>query len=168
MFFQILSTIKAKLVDEVMQSGYLCVILRATHKKYHFRGLNLISYSWQSRRWRPRWRPLLLTSQGSSSATTHKYTSLRRSKAFYWRQKCFEIPQHVKKLWGEVPSTLIPLVLRWGYEFVCTSWGSISIGWAWSWGQTFHLQLILIYTEINIFLNLGPNFHWITVKRQKL
>ena len=133
-----------------------------------FRGLNLISYSWQSRRWRPRWRPLLLTSQGSSSATTHKYTSLRRSKAFYWRQKCFEIPQHVKKLWGEVPSTLIPLVLRWGYEFVCTSWGSISIGWAWSWGQTFHLQLILIYTEINIFLNLGPNFHWITVKRQKL
>ena len=91
-----------------------------------------------------------------------------RSKAFYWGQKCFEIPQHVKKLWGEVPSTLIPLVLRWGYKFVCTSWGSISIGWAWSWGQTFHLQLILIYTEINIFLNLGPNFHWITVKRQKL
>ena len=44
-----------------------------------------------------------------------------RSKAFYWRQKCFEIPQHVKKLWGEVPSTLTPLVLRWGYKFVCTS-----------------------------------------------
>ena len=35
MFFQILSTIKAKLVDEVMQSGYLCVILRVTHKNYH-------------------------------------------------------------------------------------------------------------------------------------
>ena len=90
-----------------------------------------------------------------------KYTSSwERSKAFHWRQKCFEIPQHIKKTLGEVPSTLTPLVLRWGYKSVCVHvWGLISIGWAWSWVQTFHLQLILIYTEINIFLNLGLNFH---------
>ena len=100
MFFQILSTIKAKLVDEVMQSGYLCVILRATHKKYHFRGLNLISYSWQSRRWRPRWRPLLLTSQGSSSATTHKYTSLRKIKGFLLRAKVFRNTATCQKTLG--------------------------------------------------------------------
>ena len=42
--------------------------------------------------------PLLVTSQASSSATTHKvYLSLlRRLKAFHWRQNRFEILQHIK------------------------------------------------------------------------
>ena len=35
MFFQLLSAIKVKLVDEMMQSAYLCVILHVTRKKYH-------------------------------------------------------------------------------------------------------------------------------------
>ena len=36
MFFQLLSTIKVKLVDERMHSAYLCVILRVKHKKLSF------------------------------------------------------------------------------------------------------------------------------------
>ena len=36
MSFQLLSTIKVKLVDEKMQNAYLCVILLVKHKKkYH-------------------------------------------------------------------------------------------------------------------------------------
>ena len=38
------------------------------------RGFNLISYSRLNPRWRPRWLPLLVTSQASSSVTTHKNT----------------------------------------------------------------------------------------------
>ena len=34
-FFQLFPTIKVKLVDELMQSAYLCVILHVKHKKYH-------------------------------------------------------------------------------------------------------------------------------------
>ena len=58
------------------------------------RSFNLISNSWSN----PRWRPLLMTSQASSGATTLKiYLSLlRRSKAFHWRQNRFEILQHIK------------------------------------------------------------------------
>ena len=39
-----------------------------------------------------------MTSQASSSATTHKIylILLRRSKAFHWRQNRFEILQHIK------------------------------------------------------------------------
>ena len=33
MSFQLLSTIKVKLVDETMQNAYLCVILLVKHKK---------------------------------------------------------------------------------------------------------------------------------------
>ena len=35
MFCQLRSTIKVKLVDEMMQSVYLCVILHVTRKNYH-------------------------------------------------------------------------------------------------------------------------------------
>ena len=37
MFFQLLSTIKVTLVDEMMQSAYLCVILHdlSSTKNYH-------------------------------------------------------------------------------------------------------------------------------------
>ena len=35
-FFKLLSTIKIKLVDEMMQSAYLCVILCVKHKKLPF------------------------------------------------------------------------------------------------------------------------------------
>ena len=37
MFSELLSTTKVKIVDEMMQSAYLCVILYVKHKKnYHF------------------------------------------------------------------------------------------------------------------------------------
>ena len=39
------------------------------------------SNSWINQRWRPRWRPLLVTSRASSSATTHKiYLILLRNQ----------------------------------------------------------------------------------------
>ena len=36
MLFQLLSTIKVKLVHEMMQSAYLCIILHAKHRKLPF------------------------------------------------------------------------------------------------------------------------------------
>ena len=36
MLFQLLSTIKVKLVDEMMQSAYLCIILHVKHRKLPF------------------------------------------------------------------------------------------------------------------------------------
>ena len=36
MFLQLFSTIKVKLVDELMQNVYLCVILHVKHKKVPF------------------------------------------------------------------------------------------------------------------------------------
>ena len=54
-----------------------------------------------------------MTSQTSSSATTHKiYLILwRTSKAFYWRQNRFEILQHFKKLKG---GSINPLLYHGG------------------------------------------------------
>ena len=39
MFFQLLSTITVKIVDKMMQSGYLCVILHVKHKNIPFLGV---------------------------------------------------------------------------------------------------------------------------------
>ena len=76
---------------------YLCMCYFACQVQtiINFCSLYLISNSW-----RPRWRPCLVTSQTSSSATTRKiYLMLsRRSKAFHRRQNCFEILQHIKTL----------------------------------------------------------------------
>ena len=36
MFFQLFSTIKVKIVNEMMQRAYLCVILHVKHKKLPF------------------------------------------------------------------------------------------------------------------------------------
>ena len=47
MFFQLLSTIKVKLVDKMMQSTYLYVILHVKHKKLPIPAVfYLISNSW--------------------------------------------------------------------------------------------------------------------------
>ena len=45
MFFQLLSTIKVKLVDEMMQSAYVCYFTRQAQKIALYRGLNMISNS---------------------------------------------------------------------------------------------------------------------------
>ena len=68
--------------------------MSSQQKIINSRGFYLISNSWKN----PRWRPYLMTSQASSSATTHKLylILLRRSKAFHWRQNRFEILQRVK------------------------------------------------------------------------
>ena len=82
----------------MVQWTYLCVIFHVKHKTYHFRGLHLISKSSYILRWRPRWWQLLVTSQASSSATTHKIylTLLTRSRDFHWRQNHLQILQHMK------------------------------------------------------------------------
>ena len=36
MFFQLLSTITVKIVDKMVQSGYLCIILYVKHKNIPF------------------------------------------------------------------------------------------------------------------------------------
>ena len=44
---RVFSTIKVKLVDEMMQSAYLCVILHVQDRKIAtYRDFNLISNSW--------------------------------------------------------------------------------------------------------------------------
>ena len=127
MFFQLFSTIKVKLVNEMMQRAYLCVILHVKHKKLPFVTILtwfLILGKIQDRR--SRWRPLLVTSQASSSVTTNKIylILLSRSKqepikAFHWRQNRFEILQHIKNsLEGFYPHPPYPLYHGWGMNLI--------------------------------------------------
>ena len=77
----------------------MCFFFNVKHKKITiFSPFNLTSNSLQNPRWRLRWRPLLVTSQASSSATTHKIylILLTRTKAFH----CFEILQRIKNSRG--------------------------------------------------------------------
>ena len=67
--FQLFSGIKVKFVDKMMQSNYLCVTLRVERKKKYSHCSHKIGIL---TRWRPRWRPFLVTSQTSKSATTRK------------------------------------------------------------------------------------------------
>ena len=88
----------------MMQSAYLCVISYVKHKKAPF----LAVFT----------RPLLVTSQASSSATTYKIylILLRRSKAFHLRQNPFEVLQHInnsKEGFNQPPSPP-PLYHGWG------------------------------------------------------
>ena len=91
----------------MMQSAYLCVISYVKHKKAPF----LAVFT----------RPLLVTSQASSSATTYKIylILLRRSKAFHLRQNPFEVLQHIKnsKEGFNQPPSPPPLYHGGGYEF---------------------------------------------------
>ena len=81
-FVQFLSIIKVNHVAKIMQSAYLCVIFHFNYKKNTIsRGFNLILNFGQN----SRLRQLLVTSQASNSATTHKIhlILLRRSKHFH-------------------------------------------------------------------------------------
>ena len=64
--FQLFSGIKVKFVDKMMQSKYLCVTLRVERKKKNY------SHCSHKIGILTRWRPCLVTSQTSSSATTRK------------------------------------------------------------------------------------------------
>ena len=128
MFCQLLSTIKVKIVDKMMQNSYLCVILYVRHKKNTIsRSYNLIFNSFVKSHMVAKMAPLLVTSQASSSAATDKIylILLRRSKAVHLRQNRFEILQHIKNSReGSHQPPPPPLnVLRWGYEFACMSEG---------------------------------------------
>ena len=129
MFSQLLSTIKVKIVDKMMQNSYLCVILYVRHKKNAIsRGYNLIFNSFVKSDMVAKMAPLLVTSQASSSAATDKIylILLRRSKAaVHLRQNRFEILQHIKNSReGSHQPPPPPLnVLRWGCEFACMSEG---------------------------------------------
>ena len=125
MFSQLFSTIKVKIVDEMMQNSYLCVILYVRHKKIQIScGYNLIFNSFVKSDMVAKMAPL---SQASSSAATDKIylILLKRSKAVHLRQNRFEILQHIKNSReGSHQPPPPPLnVLRWGYEFACMSEG---------------------------------------------
>ena len=103
--FQLLSGIKVKPVDKMMQSKYLCVLLHVKRKKLLL--LTVFTSSLILDKIQDAWRPYLVTSQTSSSATTHKiYLNLwRKSKAFHWRLNLFEILQRIyQRRKGEGPS----------------------------------------------------------------
>ena len=105
------NAIKVKIVDKMMQSAYLCVISYVKHKKVLF----LAVFT----------RPLLVTPQASSSATTYKIylILLRRSKAFHLRQNPFEI-LHISKTLGRGSFNHPPpppLYHGGGYEFARAS-----------------------------------------------
>ena len=120
MFFQLLLTIKVNLVAKNMQSAYFCLIFHVKQKKTVSRGFNLISNSWWNPRWQPRWRPFLVTSQASSSATTRIiYLILRLST----QDKIVSKYCNISKNSGfhSPPPPPHPHILRWGYEFACTS-----------------------------------------------
>ena len=124
-FSQLLSTIKVKIVDKMMQNSYLCVILYVRHKKIQIScGYNSIFNSFVKSDMVAKMAPL---SQASSSAATDKIylILLRRSKAVHLRQNRFEILQHIKnsREGSHQPPPLPLNVLRWGYEFACMSEG---------------------------------------------
>ena len=105
--FKLPSNIKVKLVDKMKQRIYLCVNLYVKHKKIaNSRSFYLISNSWQNPRRRPKWRPCLVTSQASNSATTHK--------------KSFKNTATYQKLERGIPSSPPPLPLNYGFYRLCS------------------------------------------------
>ena len=97
--FQLFSTIKVNLMAKIIKRLFMCYLSCQAQKITISRSLNLISNSWYNPRWRPRRRPLSVTSRAFSSATTHKIYKiylLRRSKAFHLRPNLFEMLQHIK------------------------------------------------------------------------
>ena len=93
--FQLLSGIKEKRLDKMMQSNYVCVVLLVRRKKllivtrsrlvigscYHC--FYLISSSWK---WNARWRPCLVTSQTASGMTLCVRPSVKPAYNREWRE----------------------------------------------------------------------------------
>ena len=132
MFFQLFSTIKVKLVNEMMQRAYLCVILHLKHKKLPF--IAILT-----------WFLILGKIQDGGQGGDHcwwrhrppaasppiKYTSScwvdqsRSPSRLSTEGKIVSKYCNISKtLWrGSIPTPPLPLVPRWGYEFACTSKG---------------------------------------------
>ena len=100
-----------KLVDEMMQSAYLCIILHVKHKKLPF--IAVLT------------RFLIIGKiQDGGYCYQIKYTLFfKKIKGFPLKTKSFRNTATYKKLRGGVPSTPSSLVPWWGYEFACTSEG---------------------------------------------
>ena len=119
MFFHLLSAIKVNLVDKMKRSTYLGIILHVKHKTFPILGV----FTWflilgKIQDSGLRWWPCLVTSQTSSSASTHKlYLILsRRSKVFHWKYCLFKILQHIQNSSkGFHQPALVPW---WGYDSV--------------------------------------------------
>ena len=110
--FQLFTTIKVNLVAKSCIVLIHVLFFMSSIKKSPFLAvltwcLILVKISW-----RLTWRPLLVTSQASSSATTDKIyvILLRRSKAFY----CFEILQHIKNSRGGLHTPPPPYLYHGG------------------------------------------------------
>ena len=106
MFYQLLSTIKVKLVDKMMLSGYLCVILHVKRIKLAF--IAVLTYFVILCKIQDS-DHFLVMSQTSSSATTHKiYLSCREDERLSTKAKSFRNTATYKILWGGVPSNSPP------------------------------------------------------------
>ena len=81
-----------QLLDKIIQSAYLCVILKIGHKKSILAAFTWnLANSWLNPRWRPRWWPCLVTLRASRSATTHKIIPhlVEKIKGFPLKAKSF-------------------------------------------------------------------------------
>ena len=106
MFYQLLSTIKVKLVDKMMLSGYLSVILHVKRIKLAF--IAVLTYFVILCKIQDS-DHFLVMSQTSSSATTHKiYLSCREDERLSTKAKSFRNTATYKILWGGVPSNSPP------------------------------------------------------------
>ena len=123
MFIQLFFLTKVKLVDEMIQSAYLCAILTCQAQKittYLFRDFNLISNSRKIQDGHHCWwchRP-------PAAPPPIKYIHLiEKITGFPLNAKSFRNTAAYQKLWGGLPSTPPPYSV--GVEFTCTSEGKL-------------------------------------------
>ena len=114
LFLQLFSTIKVKLVNEMMQRAYLCVILHLKHRKLPFMAILtwflILGEIQDSDHCRQCHRP-----PAAPPPIKNNLILLSRSKAFHWRQNRFEILQIIMiKNSGEGFHPPLPLIPRWG------------------------------------------------------
>ena len=120
MFFNFFSTIKVKLVDEMMQSAYSCVILHVKHKKLPF--IAILTWFLAKTKMATIFGDVTVLQQHHPPWNIPHLVS--NIKGFPLKAKSFLNTATYQKLWGGVPSTSgLYLVPRWGYEFACKSEG---------------------------------------------
>ena len=120
MFFNFFSTIKVKLVDEMMQSAYSCVILHVKHKKLPF--IAILTWFLAKTKMATIFGDVTVLQQHHPPWNIPHLDS--NIKGFPLKAKSFLNTATYQKLWGGVPSTSgLSLVPRWGYKFACKSEG---------------------------------------------
>ena len=120
MFFNFFSTIKVKLVDEMMQTAYSCVILHVKHKKLPF--IAILTWFLAKTKMATIFGDVTVLQQHHPPWNIPHLVS--NIKGFPLKTKSFLNTATYQKLWGGVPSTSgLSLVPRWEYEFACKSEG---------------------------------------------